>query len=183
MAQAKSPKRATKASITTSDADPQSWLYLLSPVDNGSLTFGVLRRHYADRTNTAAEFARRKLQPVAPRGDATAAPWPITAERADVLLPPHAPDAYSDPKTLFEAMDRSAVPHQPALLTYVTVPLVGHERLHLGWEQVRSFAHTLAITREVAVCAVLHVPGRVGSSNAPHVHLLIVPRRIGPYGL
>lgn len=177
------PKPATKSPIIIDAADPQSWLYLLSATGAGGMVFGVLRRRYSDRINTAAEFARRKLQPVAPDDGPAAAPWRITAERADVLLPVHAPDAFANPRTLFEAMDQHAVAHQPALLTYATIALSDCARLHQGWEAVRDFAHDIAVTRELAVMVVLHAPGRIAASNAPHAHLLIVPRRIGPHGI
>ena len=174
---------ATRKAIVTNPADPQSWLYLLTPVSEDGLVFGVLRRTYADRTNTASEFGRRKLQPVAPDGDDAAANWAVTAERVDVVLPAHAPDASADPHALLEAVDASAVAHQQALLAYATIPLGDVARLHIGWERCRAMARAIADTRQLATIIVLHAPGRVGSANPPHAHLLVAPRRIGPLGM
>lgn len=75
MATPKTTRRATKAvaasvkapSIVTNEADPQSWLYL-NPMRDiampAGMLFGNLRKNYGQRVNTAAEFGRRKLQPV-----------------------------------------------------------------------------------------------------------------------
>lgn len=180
---AKRPARPVTAKpkpIAPNDADPQSWLYLNpNGPSNMGVVFGVLRKTYAGRTNSAVEFGRRKLQPVAPLGDAMTSPWPITAERIDVVLPPDAPDTLADPQTLLEAMDACAI--DKPLLAYVTVPFPQTTRLHHAWETARAFAVKLA-GRQLACLVVLHAPGRVGSANPVHAHLLLACRIIGDLG-
>jgi len=173
--------RAKAKAISPNDADPQSWLYLNpnGPSDSG-VVFGVLRKSYGGRTNSAAEFGRRKLQPVAPPGDAMASPWPVTAERVDIVLPPDAPDTFADAQVLLEAMDQAAI--DKPLLAYVTLPFPNAARLHRSWECARGFAAKLA-ERQLACLLILHAPGRVGSPNPVHAHLLIAPRAIGPLGM
>lgn len=166
--------------IAPDDADPQSWLYLNpeGPSDVG-IVFGVLRRQYGGRTNSAVEFGRRKLQPIAPHGDATASPWRVTAERADVVLPPGAPDTLADPEVLLRAMDEAVI--DKPILIYCTIPFAGTTRLHHAWECARGFAGRLA-ERQLASLVVLHAPSRVGSTNPTHAHLLIGCRAIGALG-
>lgn len=174
------PAPAKPKPIAPTDADPQSWLYLNpnGPSDMG-LVFGVLRKTYAGRTNSAIEFGRRKLQPVAPVGNATASPWPVTAERFDVVLPPDAPDTLADPQVLLKAMDACAI--DKPLLAYVTLPFPDAKRLHHAWETARGFAIKLT-GRQLACLIVLHAPGRAGSANPVHAHLLIACRTIGALG-
>lgn len=175
------PAPAKPKPIAPNDADPQSWLYLNpNGASESGIVFGVLRKSYGGRTNSAVEFGRRKLQPVAPPGDAEVSPWPVTAERVDIVLPPDAPDTLADPQVLLEAMDQAAI--DKPLLAYVTLPFPNTTRLHQAWECARGFARRLA-ERQLACLLILHAPGRVGSPNPVHAHLLIAPRTIGPLGM
>ncbi|HEU4959996.1 MAG TPA: hypothetical protein VFT56_06270 [Sphingomonas sp.] len=178
-------KALAKKPIVAKDSDPQSWLFLNpnGPSEAG-LVFGVLRKQFGGRTNSAAEFARRKLQPVAPPGDAEASPWPVTAVRAEVILPQRADDILADPQTLMQAMDQAAIEREKALLIYLTLPLADVDRLHDGWERVWAFVREqFARDRQLAVLMALHSPGQVNSANPLHCHCLIVPRRLGGLGL
>ncbi len=171
------------AGIITDPADAQSWLYLnpLGPSHSGTV-FGVLRKTYADREkNTAVAFGSKKMAPVAPPQGAAAPSSPITAERVDVVLPPGAPDELSDPLCLLQAMDACAI--DKALLVYVTLSFRATTRLHHAWEEARAFAATICRERNLAVLVILHAPGRVGSPNPPHAHLLIGPRTVGTLGM
>ena len=171
-----------------SEHDPLSWLYL-NPKMEGfepepGFTYGVLRRAFAGRSNSAVEFCRRKAQPVAPPGDATAMPWAITAERIEVLLPQDADDRFLDPQILCEEVDRRAVEGEQALLSYVSMAFPTARRLHECWESARAFARaSLVRKRGLAVILILHAPHRAGSGNDAHCHLLIVPRRLDGLGL
>lgn len=167
------------------DADPQSWLYLnpAGPVEGG-LVFGVLRKTYAGRTNTAVEFGWRKAHPIKPASGLDLKTWLPTSERVEVLLPAGADDALLDPVRLLTLMDACAVAHEKALLVYLTLPLGDVGRVHEGWERARAFARErFARDRGLAVMLALHAPGRIGSVHPLHAHALIVPRAAGKLGL
>lgn len=172
---ARRPKSTSNASTETDPDRPESWLYL---INEGNLTFGVLRESYKGRGNTAVEFGGRKLQPVPPRGEL---PTAITAERADVVLPKSAEDHFVEPFAFLQGCDEMRV--DPGILTYVTVPSPDANRVHEAWETARAFAKVLADERHLAVLVIQHVPGRVSSPNDPHVHLLINPRICSKLGL
>lgn len=143
--------------------------------------FGVLRTRYlGTRANSAAAFARLKLRP----GQPPAAPgWRATASRWEVLLPVRASDDFLEPQTLMERYEAAAVSWRTGLLCCVTLKFPGTERLHASYEKARSFARTsFALNRELPVLLIQHAPHLSGSANPPHVHLLIVPRTLGPLG-
>lgn len=189
MAAAKSRARKARTapanSIVTCEADPQSWLYLNPAGASPSGTvFGVLRKTYGGRQNSAVEFGWRKAHPIAPAGSPGVSPWIVTAERIEVILPAGADDMLADPELLLRQMDAHAVDHEKALLVYLTLPLPDVDRLHVGWERCRAFVREhFARDRQLATVLVLHAPGRVGSSNPLHCHCLIVPRHITGLGL
>lgn len=182
---AATPKAAppVKGGITTREEDPQSWLFL-NPDEEAradDYVYGVLRKNYADRVNSAEEFGRRKLRPVSNTDEPL---WERTAERADVVLPPGVDDTYRDPRSLLAAVDAGAIDSEQALLTYVTLTFPDADRLHGDWERARAFAYqVLARERQLATLCIQHAPHRAGSPNPPHVHLLIVPRKLSGLGL
>lgn len=150
----------------------------LDPLQLGrsDLAYAVVNKEHAGLTNTADWWLRSKLMPGA--GSTTG----ISAERVDVVLPGQACDRFSDPEVLAAEVDAAALPNRPALLTYLTI--YPHEdRLHRIWELGRALALEIARSRSLASIVVLHAPHRAGSSNPPHVHLLIPPRKIGSFGL
>jgi len=163
----RSKKEARPKSITDPER-PETWLYLLK---EGDLTFGVLRSNYKGRSNSALEFGMRKLQPAPPNG---VDPDAITAERSDVILPRWAEDHFASPISFLRACDDMQV--DPGIIAYVTIPTPDADRLHQSWETARAFAKVLADERGLATLVIQHVPGRVSSSNDPHLHLLICPR-------
>lgn len=181
--QTRKPSGATGTGIVTDPNDAQSWLFLnpTGPNDSGT-TFGVLRRTYGDRVNTAASFGAKKACPVEQTFDAGVS-WPVTAARIDVVLPPGADDALSSPRVLLDAMDAHALPTEPALLVYVTVPFPDVTRLHQAWECARGFAAKLARQRNLAILTVLHAPGTVSSPNPVHAHLCISARSVPALGM
>ena len=171
-------KRSTKEAKPKSVTDPErpeSWLFLLN---EDGLGFGVLRSNFKDRTNSALEFGMRKLQPVPPFGSD---PDAITAERADVILPREAEDQFTSSIAFLRACDEMQV--DPGIIVYLTIPTPDADRLHQSWEAGRGFAKILAEERGLATLLIQHVPGRVSSSNAPHLHLLICPRTASKFGL
>ena len=186
-----SKSRSVKSAVGTakpviaSDADPQSWLFLnpTGPSPAGTV-FGVLRKGYGGRVNSAAEFGWRKAHPILPAQLGSDAPWVVTAERLEVILPDCADDGLADPELLLRQMDACAIDQEKGLLVYLTLPLGAAERLHFGWERCRAFARErFARDRQLATILILHSPGRVGSANPAHCHCLIVPRRLTGRGL
>lgn len=181
-------RKPKPAAPTTNAHDPLTWLYL-NPSSPGfeaepGFSYGVLRRQYRGRHNSAAEFCRRKLQPVPPVGDPSAVPWVLTAARAEVLLPSDADDRFADPRQLFTAVDENALDVEPALLTYMTMAFPRVQRLHHAWEAAREFAmDRFARARGLPVVVILHAPFMAGSSNSVHCHLLIAPRALTGLGL
>jgi|TARA_Y100001001_G_scaffold162862_1_gene190491 hypothetical protein len=169
------PKPKAKPMAATDPNHPESWLYLLS---ENTLTFGVLRSTFKDRTNSAVEFGRRKLQPVQPP---PTEPDGITAERVDVILPDGAEDQFARSLPFLEGCDEMQV--NPGILVYLTIPTPDVDRMHHAWEKGRAFARILADERGLATLLIQHSPGRVSSLNHPHLHLLICPRKTAKAGL
>lgn len=165
--QKKSVAVKPQTSTKSDPGRPENWLYLLN---RDALTFGVLRKRYNDRENSAYEFGASKLQPVSP----AAAGQAITAARADVVLPHHAEDALANPFAFLAGCDELTL--DPAILVYLSIAFPEAVRLHHAWEQARRFARVLADERDVASLVILHAPGLVSSPNPPHAHLLICPR-------
>ncbi|MFK4005084.1 hypothetical protein [Qipengyuania sp. NPDC077563] len=178
MAATKSKPRAKKASSQpkTDEKDPLSWLYTNPQGSSDGFTFGVLRKTFRGRTNTAHEFGFRKCHLGSAFVNADRSNWAPNAEKVEVILPARADDMLSDPDLLLRQADASACPNVAGLLTYLTLPLADAERLHVGWERARSFAVRLACERDVASIVILHSPGSVGSAFPLHSHLLIIPR-------
>ncbi|MCP9222596.1 hypothetical protein MKP08_07545 [Erythrobacter sp. LQ02-29] len=185
MATAKSKPRIKKAQggKKPSDKDPLSWLYLNpQPVTDGT-AFGVLRKSFGGRVNSAYEFGWRKAHVGPDFTEPDKADWTPNVERAEIVLPVKADDLLSDPETLLRQVDQYAAPNEAALLTYLTLPLQDCERIHVAFEMARSFAHRIAKERELATLVILHSPGAIGTAYPLHAHLLIVPRRISGLGL
>jgi len=139
----------------------------------------ILRRHFSNRVNTAADFGRRKCRP----GMRSGAGWEVTAVRSDVVMPIGASDDLRDPQLLLERFDREALPWKEALLVCVTLRFPGAANLHQAWETSRGFAlEAFAVQRGLATVVVQHAPHVFGSNNPHHVHLLVVPRRLTSLG-
>ena len=177
----KVPARPASAS-TPSEADPQSWLYLnpAGPSTAGTV-FGVLRRAYGGRTNSAIEFGYRKAHVGAVTDGVDVRVWAPNVERIEVLLPAGADDSLADPATLLGQMDAHAVDREKALLTCLTLPLRDAERVHVAWERARAFLRErFARDRQLASILVLHAPGTI---NAPFpLHSPPPPTRLSSRG-
>ncbi len=185
MAATKSKPRTKKARSTpkTDENDPLSWLYLNPEKSSNGFVFGVLRKTFRGRTNTAHEFGFRKTHLGSAFMNSDRADWAPNAEKVEVILPSRADDMLSDPDLLLREVDSCSPPNEAGLLTYLTLPLSDAERLHRGWEKARSFAVTLASERDLASVVILHSPGSIGAAFPLHAHLLIVPRALNGLGL
>jgi hypothetical protein len=188
MATRKSPRSQTATKLpkpaTANEADPQSWLYL-NPAGPSAigLVFGVLRKAYAGRTNSALEFGWRKAHVGSGHANSDVGKWSPNVERVEVILPAGANDMLADPSVLLAQMDAGAAECEKALLVYLTLPLGDVDRVHVGWERARAFACHIARKRDLASVLTLHAPGRVNAPFPLHAHCLIVPRRIIGLGL
>lgn len=162
-------------------ANPHTHLTLIGDPANSTgprCMAGTLRPTHQGHTNSAAAFARTKLTPAT---QASATDWTITAHRAEVLLPSPADDRLGCPRTLFEMVDAEHFSTGKALLSYITFTW-RPKRLHQQWELGRRLARELCAEHNVGILAVHHVPSKVGSTSDPHLHLVIVPRRIEAWG-
>jgi hypothetical protein len=131
-------------------------------------SFAVLRSTYNGVANTTTAYAERKVR---------------LCTRSDMLLPPGAPDAYSDPRACWRAYEASRLPAQRDLMVCVTVYRPGASSIHEEWELVRAFAReTFSVERKLPVHAILHAPGLAGSRNDVHGHLLVSARELMSFG-
>lgn len=156
-------------------------LFLWFPPENDrTFLAGVLRKTYKAHTNTALSFIRQKLHPVV--GD-DPSDWRPTAEDYDIVLPPLANDADRDIMGLAQRFDAAALPHKQSLLVYLTLRFPHDSSLQRGWELGRAFAlRNLALKRGLATVLVQHAPHRMGSPNPPHLHMMILPRKLTGLG-
>ncbi|MCW2390897.1 hypothetical protein M2336_002669 [Sphingobium sp. B1D7B] len=154
------------------------------PVEGGPdcLTFGVVRRQIGNGPiHTTHEAILRRL---CPGGRAKPAePWRPSCYRHDVLLPPKAPDECFNPKVLCDLYEKQSFGKIKDLVVMATLRFYSPDRLAHEWEAVRAFAHErLCNERHLAVVAVMHLPVLVGSTNPPHMHLMIPARELHSFG-
>lgn len=184
MAAAKPRRRKQPAAAIAPATDPLDWLYTnpAGPSEAG-LTFGVLRKTYNGRENSAYEFGWRKCH-VGPRYNAAdMSGWSPNVEKVEAILPARADDMLADPAVLLGQMDANAAECEKALLIYITLPLGDVDRIHVGWERVRAFARRLATERNLASVLALHAPGVVNARFGLHAHCLVIPRSITGLGI
>lgn len=184
MAAAKPRRRKQPAAAIAPATDPLDWLYTnpAGPSEAG-LTFGVLRKTYNGRENSAREFGWRKCHVGPNYADADPLAWSPNVERVEVILPARADDMLADPALLLGHMDANAAENEKALLIYVTLPLGDVDRIHVGWERARAFARRLATERNLASVLALHAPGVVNAPFGLHAHCLVIPRAITGLGI
>lgn len=175
---------SSRQSSAPCDTDPCTWLFLNpAGASTTGTTFGVLRKTYGGRTNSALEFGYRKAHPTCKTSPSDLQAWNPSAEKVEVILPQEADDALSDAPTLLFQMDRFAAKNEKSLLVYLTLPLSDVQRVHVGWERARSFASRIANERQLATVLTLHAPSAINRPLPLHAHCLIVPRRISNSGV
>ena len=154
------------------------------PVPGGpdNLTFGVSRRQIGvGPIQTVGQSILRRLCPGTTA--AISEPWRPSCYRWDVLLPPDAPEACRDPKKLCDLYEEQACHGLKDLAVMATLRFPYPGPLHQVWEQVRAFAYErLCTQRHLAVVAAMHLPVLVGSTNPPHVHLMMPARELCSFG-
>ena len=150
--------------------------------DDANLSFGVVRRQINNGpVQTVPEAVLRRLNPG--RKVDVAAPWTPHCYRWDVLLPPMAQDDCLDPKRLCERYEEQSGDSLKDLIVMMTLRFPDADRLHIIWEEVRSFARErLCRERNLAVVAAFHLPAQNGSTNPPHIHLMALAKTMKAYG-
>lgn len=105
------------------------------------------------------------------------------ARHVDLVLLRRAPGDYWDIFHLLARFDASLPAFERHAFVQVKIGLPDTEPLHVGAEKVRSFARRhFATERRLAAILVTHAPGVAGSSNTPHVHVVVPARELGPNG-
>lgn len=107
-----------------------------------------------------------------------------TAERVEVLLPMDVMDAYLDPDILLASYEASGLRDGETLaFAQINLRHQGDVTLHHFYEASRAWLYAnYVIKRGLPLLLVLHAPFRVGSENAPHVHAMVLPRRLTRHG-
>lgn len=173
----RAPRRASKAAAVI--AKPP---IALRPYWDGAPDdpFTFARFYWAATGTNRESIAPRFLKK---RRPAAALDQPDTAERIDTLLPPDAPQDYADPDFLVEQFERRVESDTTVAFAQVTLRFPDAPNLHHPYETCRAWARDYFVQgMGLPVMAILHAPFRAGSDNAPHVHLMILPRRLGRYG-
>lgn len=165
-------------------ANPMDWLFDNPLGQNEHFTFGVLQQSYRGYKNSACLFGYHKLNPVRVPGTSDRSTTTnFSCHKSGVILPKDADDALDSELDLLIAIEESACFHEPALLLYLTLSFPDATRMHHCWRESYAFAsEAFAQKRQLPVVAVQHRPGAVGSSNPPHVHLLVGPRQLDGTG-
>lgn len=166
-----------------SKEDPHSRLPLIGDPPGGSgvrTMWGVLRRLYREYENSAQEYVAAKLRP-----SWSPDPLAVTAARAELIAPPGVDDSFADPHLFAARLDmeigRDTAGKTP-LLAYATITDPSAGSVHGFWEELRQVSRALVDAHGGPVLAIVHAPGRAGSANALHGHLLISPYRVGTRG-
>ena len=153
------------------------------PVAGGpaNLVFGVVRRAIKNGPeHNVPDTVLRRLRPGQTNNSVD---WAPGCYRSDVLLPPAAPDALYTPKALCERYEADAFDALKDLVVMLTLRFPDADRLHTIWEEVRAFAYEhFCLQRSLAVIAAMHLPSARGSTNTPHVHLMIPARKLQSWG-
>jgi hypothetical protein len=103
------------------------------------------------------------------------------AAKVDLLLPPVAPQEYTDIEHLVRRYEEMLPPHELNAFAQVTIRFPDAPNLHQPWELVRDWAK-LHYARRVPVILVLHAPHLAGSPNPGHVHCIALCRSLTMMG-
>lgn len=148
----------------------------------GNCIFGVVRRKIKlGPEHDVPNAVLRRLRPG--QANSIAGDWTPSCYRSDVLLPPSAADDLQSARALCELYEANAFEGLKDLVVMITLRFPDADRLHLIWEEVRAFAYEhFCRRRHLAVVAAMHVPGTKGSTNPPHIHLMIPARELRSWG-
>ncbi|MBB3763451.1 hypothetical protein [Sphingomicrobium lutaoense] len=106
-----------------------------------------------------------------------------TAERVELLLPADAPEIYADPDLLVSEYEKSLSAKDRLAFAQVTMRFANAINLHGPYEVARQWLREEYVTgRGLPLLLVLHAPFRKGSANPPHVHAMVLPRKLTRFG-
>lgn len=139
--------------------------------------FGWLRHKMKGETNSVAALALQKLTLGIPDAQAS---WQRRCWKAELLLPPAAPDILDDAKTLFERIDITLPLHGRRDLALILTWWTPEARaLHTEWERVRSFVRQKLVNeRHLPALLVQHAPHAAGQATPPHLHAVVSARQL-----
>ncbi|MBA2933914.1 hypothetical protein HZF05_07345 [Sphingomonas sp. CGMCC 1.13654] len=163
--------------------NPHTWFPLLGdpPGSRGDrILWGVMRKAYRDRINSAHAMMTAKLRPAWSPDERA-----VTAVRHDMLAPADADDSFADPWLFAARIDREIAVRADGstpLLAYATITPGDIRSLNHFHEEVRMMARELVASFGTPILAVQHAPGHAGNPARPHVHLLLSPYIVGPLG-
>jgi hypothetical protein len=179
-------RKGKKATSTALPADVvASGFRVLKPfhhpaADDGN--FGFARFYWLEghghRQGMLPNF-RKKRQPVGRQGEHD------TAARVEVLLPPDAPEEYSDLDFLVRRYEEKLLADESTAYAQVTLRFPNARNLHHPYEVARSWVRTFFVddpNRAVPAFLVLHAPHLAGSQSPVHAHALILPRQLRWFG-
>lgn len=179
-APAKAPVKAPPAATTTLEAEATVPAVLRQFVNGGGdhADFDFTRYWWEGDGPRAgiAPWIEKKMRP----GDD---PDYGAAVDTSLVVPRRAPGDYWDIAHLLARFDETLPSFERHAFVQVKIGLPADEPLHVGAEKVRAFARRhFAIERRLAAIIVTHAPALAGSSNQPHVHVIVPSRELGPNG-
>lgn len=106
-----------------------------------------------------------------------------TAARVEVLVRPDVGEDYTDPDFLVRSYEEALPLEETIAFLQVTMRFPTATNLHGPFEQARSWLRSFYVEPfGLPVVAVLHAPYLAGSESPVHVHGLVMPRRLSPFG-
>jgi hypothetical protein len=134
------------------------------------MTYDILVRSHGGQQHSALAFIEAKARA---NGRALAARGPhLDVFANQLILPPCAPDLFTDPEFLWSQVDARAWSPNQHLLAGPTFWFPGTGPYHLIVRRVAAFAQErLADVHGVAVHLIAHAPSRIAHKADFHVHL------------
>ena len=166
-----------------------------APADKGLNSAPAILRHFVNGGGSHLDFDFTRYWWEGEGARAGIAPWVEKKMRpgddpdhgaalgVDLVLPRRAPGDYWDIAHLLGRFDATLPAFERHAFVQVKIGLPEDEPLHVGAEKVRAFARRhFAIERRLAAIIVTHAPAIAGSSNQPHIHVIVPARELGPNG-
>lgn len=104
------------------------------------------------------------------------------AVKAEVLIPDTASTDYAEAGFLLEQFDSKLPGFERHAFIQVKITIEESVSWTAGYERVRAYARQHFVGNGHPVAIVAHVPGAAGSSNANHVHVIVLSRTLSING-
>ncbi|EMD83315.1 hypothetical protein C725_1216 [Pacificimonas flava] len=104
------------------------------------------------------------------------------AAKAEVLIPDRASPDYAAAGFLLDQFDAKLPAFERHAFVQVKIILDENISWAAGYERARAYARDHFVRNDHPVVIVAHVPGAAGSSNANHVHVIVLSRTLGING-